>query len=160
MNFKILVLSLNIARMDILFLNTQISRPQVWLLFFYWLKHVYHVILLQSQQFVIKSITWLYHWVVSFTGIVTNIYTAYLRNETDMDTTVIFPLDSEMEELSKGFDERHAFNVSYGTSKLKRDIATVSIDKFLLSLSLSLMVEVMAYNAYNKYAWIEFEQLH
>ena len=48
-----------------------------------------------------------------------------------MDTTVIFPLDSEMEELSKGFDERHAFNVSYGTSKLKRDIATVSIDKSL-----------------------------
>lgn len=55
-----------------------------------------------------------------------------------MDTTVIFPLDSEMEELSKGFNEWHAFNVSYGTSKLKRDIATVSIDKFLLSLSLSL----------------------
>ena len=123
---------------------------------FHLLWHVYHVILLQSQQFEVKSITWLYHWVVVFTGIVTTIYTAYLRNETDMDTTVIFPLDSEMEELSKGFDERHAFNVSYGTSKLKWDIVTVSIDKsfslsllslslFLSSLSLSLSLSLYIY---------------
>ena len=65
-----------------------------------------------------------------------------------MDTTVIFSLDSEMEELSKGFNERHAFNVSYGTSELKGDIVTVSIDKSFFSLFLSLSLSI-----YNKHVW-------
>ena len=41
----------------------------------------------------------------------------YLWDEADMDVAEVLPLDFEL-ELSEGFNERHALNVSHGPSKL------------------------------------------
>lgn len=43
----------------------------------------------------------------------------YLRNQTDMDITKVFPLDLEL-ELAEGLNEGHAFNVSHCATKLKK----------------------------------------